>query len=780
MSGEALRILVLEDTPADAEIELRELRRAGLEVEALVVETRDGFLAALESFRPELVLSDYTLPGFDGMEAVSLAATRAPGIPVVIVTGSINEETAVACMRAGAADYVLKDRLGRLASAVRLALDRARQAREKEAADAGRQEAEARERRRAAELEALLAAIPIPVWIAHDPQARRITGNPAANRLMRVSAGDNVSLAGPASERSADYRVLRDGRPLPTEELPIQRAAAGETIRDLEDEVVLSDGTRLRLLVNATTLRDEAGQPRGAISAAVDITDLRRSEARLRQLFQAVEQSPASVLITDALGRIEYVNPKFSEATGFSFEEAIGQNPRILKSGESSPEEYRVLWDTITNGGTWRGEFHNRRKDGSLFWEAASISGIRDAEGRITHYVAVKEDVSQWKESQRTLEEARQELARAQKMEAIGRLAGGVAHDFNNLLGVIRGHSELLARALPPDDRNRGRIEQIQRATDRAADLAHQLLAFGRKQTLRVMVLQLEAVVLEAEQMLRRVIGEDVELRVEVEPGLPPVLADPLQIEQVLLNLTVNARDAMPEGGLLTFRVASAGAAHAGGRRVALSVADTGSGMDPETLSHIFEPFFTTKAVGKGTGLGLATVYGIVSQLGGEIEVFSTLGAGTTFRVSLPAVPGSTAVAAPAATREAAAGGGETVLVVEDEDGLRALIVELLDSLGYRVLEAGRGKDALDLVRRHDGPIELLLTDVVMPGQNGRELAEQVRGLRPGIRVVMMSGYATDALHAEKGVAPGTQLLSKPFSQADLAAALREALSAAG
>jgi two-component system cell cycle sensor histidine kinase/response regulator CckA len=648
MTSQRLRLLIVEDTPADAEIEAGELRRAGLDFELRVVETADEYRGALESFRPDLVLSDYSLPAFDGIEAVALAGELAPGTPVVIVTGPVNEETAVACMRAGAADYVLKDRLGQLAPAVRRALDEAKVRREKAAVEG---------------------------------------------------------------------------------------------------------------------------------AAPLDATDRRRSEARLRQLSQAVEQSPAVVMITDERGRIEYANPRFTEVTGYTLEETIGQNPRLLKSGETSAEEYRVLWDTIANGGIWRGEFRNRRKDGSLFWEDASISGIRSAAGRITHYVAVKEDITERKRSQQSLEEAQAQLARAQKMDAVGRLAGGVAHDFNNLLGVIRGHADLLALELPDGHPGRTRLDQIQKSTDRAAGLARQLLAFGRKQTLRLALLRLEAVVVEAEKMLRRVIGEDVELGVDLEPGLPPVLADSLQIEQVLLNLAVNARDAMPGGGRLSFKVASE-ITQGARRRVVLSVADTGCGMDEETLGHIFEPFFTTKEVGKGMGLGLASVYGIVSQLGGEIQVSSTPGEGTTFRIFLPAVEGVSDVAPAPPKSRAGKGGGEVVLVVEDEDGLRGLIVELLESLGYRVLQAARGAEALEIARRHPGRIDLLLTDVVMPGQNGRELARQLRGLRPEIRVVMMSGYATDALAGENGMPAATRLLNKPFSQEDLASTLREALLA--
>ncbi len=318
---------------------------------------------------------------------------------------------------------------------------------------------------------------------------------------------------------------------------------------------------------------------------------------------------------------------------------------------------------------------------------------------------------------------------------------------------------------------------------DRAADLSRQLLAFGRKQTLRVRVLDLGRVVAEAEQILRRLIGEDVELNVRIPAGLAPVKADPLQIEQVLLNLAVNARDAMPEGGALTVELAGLDADEAAaeslprGDHVMLTVTDTGCGMDAETLAHAFEPFFTTKDVGKGTGLGLATVYGIVTQLGGQVRVESQPGAGSAFRVYLPAEPGAPEPPGdPALPRAPTRGRAETILLVEDEAELREVLLEQLEALGYGVLAAGGPDEALALARRHAGPIGLLLTDVIMPGGNGRDLARALRADRPDLRVLLMSGYSADVL-ARPGGDVGLRLLDKPFTLETLSAALREVLS---
>lgn len=563
-----------------------------------------------------------------------------------------------------------------------------------------------------------------------------------------------------------------------------ERALGGEAS---VDESAWGDPRLGRRLfeVSYNPIRGNDGSVGGVAVFAVDVTTRRQAEARLHQLWQAVEQSPVAVVITSPDGSIEYVNRRFCEATGYSLTEALGANPRILKSGLTPEAVYRELWATVLEGGTWRGELVNRRKDGSHFCEEVSISPVRDASGRIAHFVAVKEDVTERNRAAQALQETQQLLLQAQKMEAIGRLAAGVAHDFNNLLGVIRGNAELLRRQLAADHPGLGRLDQLLQASDRGAELARQLLTFGRKQPTQTRVLHLGRAVADAEHMLRRLIGEDVELRVVIPASLPPVRADPVQIEQVLLNLAVNARDAMPEGGSLTVELARIDpeTAAADGlppaEHVVLVVTDTGCGMDAETLSHVFEPFFTTKEVGKGTGLGLATVYSIASRLGGQARVESGPGAGSTFRVYLPADSSGADLTTQAASPVAAAGSGQgqTVLVVEDEEGLRALLEELLTSLGYRVLTAGRPDQALALARQHGERVDLLLTDVIMPGGNGRELARTLQAERPSLRVLLMSGYSADVLARPENGPADLPLLDKPFTLESLSSAVREALS---
>jgi signal transduction histidine kinase/ActR/RegA family two-component response regulator len=376
---------------------------------------------------------------------------------------------------------------------------------------------------------------------------------------------------------------------------------------------------------------------------------------------------------------------------------------------------------------------------------------------------------------------AEEELRQSQKMEAVGRLAGGVAHDFNNLLTVIKGNTEL-ALDLAQEEAQREELEEVQRAAERASALTRQLLAFSRKQILQPRLLSLNEVVVELGRLLRRTVGEDVALRIDLEPSLGKVRADRGQVEQVLLNLVVNARDAMPQGGELRIGTRDVGAEevrwHAEAERipyVMLEVRDTGMGMEPGVLERIFEPFFTTKEQGKGTGLGLSTVYGIVTQSGGYVRVESAVGAGSRFAVYLPRVEEVAEVKEPEA-RVAGTGGSETVLLTEDEDAVRLLAKRVLTRSGYRVLAARGGAEALELAEQHEGEIHLLLTDVVMPGMSGRELAQRLLPLRPGIRLLFTSGYTEDAIVRHGVSGQETAFLPKPFAPASLAQKVREVL----
>jgi PAS domain S-box-containing protein len=550
---------------------------------------------------------------------------------------------------------------------------------------------------------------------------------------------------------------------------------------DQEFSIQPLDGSPVRVIHSVASLeRDANGAPVRAAGVVQDVTDRKRAEETSRKLTQAVEQAHASVVITDVRGVIEYVNPRFTAVTGYAREEVVGKNPRLLKSGDKTTADYAAMWNAITAGNAWRGEFRNRKKSGELYWERAVISPILDASGTITHFVSVKDDVTE----HRTLEER---LRHAQKMEAVGLLAGGIAHDFNNVLSVILSYASLASEALPEGDPLRADLDEIVKAGGRAADLTRQLLSFSRRQVLQPRVLDLNEVLHGIEKMLGRLVGEDVELVLRRGERLHSVHADPGQLEQVVMNLAVNARDAMPEGGRLTVETAnidlSLDVAHALlgkrlGRHVVLTVGDSGIGMDAATRERIFEPFFTTKEAGRGTGLGLATVFGIVEQSGGAITVDSAPGVGTTFRVYLPACDVVAEHAAPSAlpSLAPAPSAGLTVLLAEDEPQLRDLLTRTLRRAGYAVIAAASSAEALVKSAGHTGAIHVLLTDVVLPGMNGRQLAEQLVATRPDARVLYMSGYVGARAGPHGVLADGVAFLPKPFTPAVMLAKLRDVI----
>jgi PAS domain S-box-containing protein len=496
-----------------------------------------------------------------------------------------------------------------------------------------------------------------------------------------------------------------------------------------------------------------------------------RAEAERASLAAAVEQSAEQILITNVAGDIQYCNPSFQSVTGYSREEVIGRNPRFLKSGKHDEEFHRDLWTSIAGGQVWSGRFTNRKKDGTLYEAEGTISPISDSTGKITGYVAALHDVT---------ERLRMEsdLQQAQKMEGIGRLAGGVAHDFNNLLTVISGYSGLLENQLPDDESARIYVAEIKKAAERAAGLTRQLLAFGRKQIIRPRPVDLNHLVRDMHGILQRLVGEDVEVTIAPDPSLGLVQADPDQVSQILLNLTANARDAMPNGGTLAIRTSNVSEDRSplGRPAVLLAVSDTGVGIDEEALNHIFEPFFTTKEKGRGTGLGLATVYGVVRQSDGCIEVSSERGQGTSFHIYLPRTEEKLAALAPADRDRIPRGGSETILVVEDQEEVRKMILASLETCGYRVLEAANGKAALELASRYEGAIDLLITDVIMPGITGKETADRLAPLRPKMKVLYISGYSGQVI-AHRGVLDDSvAYLPKPFSPSELAAKVREML----
>jgi PAS domain S-box-containing protein len=610
------------------------LREAGMDWDLVRVESRDAFVAALEEGGFHLVVSDYSLPSFNGLDALRETRKRRPELAFLFFTGTLGEERAVEALRAGATDFVAKERRDRLAPALRRAL----------------KEAEERSARRQAE---------------------------------------------------EQYRLLFDSNPHPM------------WVFDAE--------TLAFLAVNDATVQHY----------------------------------------------------------GYSRSEFLGMTIKDLRPPEEVPALMEELKSLSWPGSDWLRVWKHRKKDGSLI-DAETGSNPIAFQGRQAVLV-LAHDVTEKKKLEA-------QLLQSQKMEAIGQLAGGVAHDFNNLLGVITGYTDLLLTDLGAQHPGIRRAEQIRKAADRAAGLTRQLLAFSRKQVLQPKVLDLNAVVLDVEKMLQRLIGEDIQLVTVLSEALGRVKADPGQIEQVIVNLAVNARDAMPKGGKLIIETADIDLdGHYAGTRdevrpgpyAMLAVSDTGHGMDAETMSHIFEPFYTTKEEGKGTGLGLSTVFGIVKQSDGNVGVYSEVGQGTTFRVYLPRVNDNGEVTAVvAALPEPRPARGETILLVEDAELLRVMVQEMLETAGFDVLVGGSPEEALAVVEAHSGPIHLLLTDVIMPRMSGPQVAERLKAVWPEVKVLYMSGYTDEAIVHHGVLKGGTHFLQKPFSREALLRRVSEVLDA--
>jgi len=544
----------------------------------------------------------------------------------------------------------------------------------------------------------------------------------------------------------------------------------GETLPSLYEFTALNkSGKEIDCEVNIAYIDYKGGKATQGIVR--DITQRKRAEMQLNRLASVIEQAAESIIITDLGGNIEYANHAFEKITGYSREEVIGKKTSILKSGLHDEEFYRILWRTITSGRTWHGTFTNRRKDGTIFYENAIIFPIKDAKGKIVNFACAKRDITH----ERELEE---QFRQAQKMEAVGKLAGGVAHDFNNILTVINGYCELMLKSLPPGDKLVKPLEQIHKAGEKAALLTNQLLAFSRRQVIQPKIKN-------TQKILERLIGEDIKLITRLEPNLWNIKIDPAQVDQVIMNLAVNARDAMPRGGSLIVETANVelGEDHAEtnisvkpGPYVMLAVTDTGIGMDKETQSHIFEPFFTTKSKGKGTGLGLSTVYGIVKQNGGYIWVYSEPGKGTTFKIYWPRAQEKITTTSSTIKGSSNFKGSETILIAEDDPGVRELAVNVLKDQGYTVLEASNGQKALEISQSYTGPIHLLITDVIMPEMSGQELAEKLSTEHPEAKILYMSGYTDDFILHHSLLEKDLEFIQKPFSPSILLKKIRKVL----
>jgi PAS domain S-box-containing protein len=527
---------------------------------------------------------------------------------------------------------------------------------------------------------------------------------------------------------------------------------------------------------------------RYAIERAQALQSLRDSEERFRHAF---DSAAVGMALVAPIGRLFQVNRALCEMLGYTEGELLAANLRDLIHPDDCPaalaSERELLAGALPSS---QCERRYRHKRGGVIWALAASTLLRDAANQPLHFITQIQDITGRKQAEDALRQSEEQLRQVQKMEAVGRLAGGIAHDFNNLVTVMTGYSALLTQKIGPEDPLRHDVEEIQKSAERAAALTRQLLAFSRKQVRNPRPLDLNAVLTGMDGMLRRIIGEDIEMRITSDPQLGQVRADPGQVEQVIMNLVVNARDAMPRGGKLTIETqrveleteyADAYPAIPAGTYARVAVTDTGTGMTPLVKAHLFEPFFTTKGLGKGTGLGLATCYGIIRQSNGHIHVYTEPECGSTFKIYLPAVAEAVPVQVSRPEPIKAQTGTECILLAEDEEALRELGACVLRDAGYTVLEAANGLDALRLAeQQNDQPIHLLVTDVIMPQMGGKELSEQLKVVRPDTKVLFMSGYTDDALTHHGVLEAGVALLEKPFTPTRLAYKVREILDAAG
>ena len=759
---EQLCILLLEDMPTDAELIVDELSLSGLRFSHVVVDNEKDFVESLVQFKPDIVLSDYSLPTFNGMAALKLVKQRYPHIPVIMVTASVNEETAVACMREGAADYVLKDKMKRLGMAVRSVLEKQKMKLEKQQAEQALQESGRYYR-------ALLNQMNENILVV-DKNYIITDVNDAFLRQRGFARNEVIGKRCHKIQYGLDVLCSKAGSACPLTNV-LQSARAEQFVR----QQLNASGDKIWYSISMSPMTNSDGVVDSIIESTTDITKLMRAQEEISMLSTAIEQSPVSVVLTNTNGDIEYVNPYFCTMTGYTREQVLGQNPRILKSGTQEKEFYQDLWETITKGQVWHGEFHNKKKDGSFFWEEATIGPVFNDQGEITHFLAVKEDVTEKKRLSH-------ELGQAQKMEAVGRLAGGVAHDFNNLLTVINGYCEIVLAKIDPQDPLANNIKQIAQAGHKAGSLTAQLLAFSRKQLMQPKVLNTNQVIHDMSKMLKSLIGENISLQFQLQEDLPFIEADPAQLDQIIINLAVNARDAMPDGGVLSIETRTISATDPAVSQkqnkqqqwMCLSVIDTGTGMDEETKQHIFEPFFSTKGK-EGAGLGMATVYGIISQNGWNIDLISEPEQGTTIRIYIPAsekAPEKADVWTPDSTLN----GDESILLVEDEPGVRSFITGCLQQAGYTIQQAGDGEEALALVQGKEKEIDLLISDVVMPNMGGKKLADTLKKVKPDLKVIFISGYTDETISRSGVLEEETILLQKPFTSQALLMLMRRVL----
>ena len=866
-----IKVLLVEDAAPDAELMIRALEGWEYAVEWKRVINCHEFSEALRTEKWDLVLADYLLPGFSGLEALEVVREIDPEMPLIMVSGVIGEDQAVAAMRAGAKDYVMKGNLKRLGPAMERELIDARERRERRLTELELENS--RERWRVAfqtspdsiSINRLSDGLyvdvndgfcsltgyrknevigkttdEIDIW-ADEGDERSLLNvveeqGYAENIRAEFKMKDGALRAGLFSARVIEisgcsylmsitrdiheceqsqrkYRLLAEniidiiwaldrdmvvtyispsvktvlgfspdemvGQPVTDflDEISAREALAnaremlgGTEVQSMTMDVPLrtKDGETVLAEISGSVASDLYGRSISLVGVARDITERRKTEESNRRLAVAVDGAGESILITDPQGVIIYVNPAFERVTGYRADEAIGEALHIFKRGIQDDDFYKEMWDTLECGQVWKGEISNRRKDGSAFDEEVTISPVRDKDGRLLSYVAVQRDVTERK----ALEN---QLLHAQKMEAIGTLAGGVAHDFNNLLTGILGYAELLKMDVARDEVSAEASDMILRAAERGAQLTKQLLGFARKGKQQNVPIDIKVAVRDVVDILRHTVAKGIKIKEEFAPEETYVEGDPGQINQVLMNLAVNASDAMGDSGTLRFstRLVNHRERDVEEARVMLEVADTGRGISPELQGKVFDPFFTTKPLGEGTGLGLSTAYGIVQNHGGDIRVWSEWGKGSVFTIELP-LTSNRPKREEAAVRDLCECDG--VLVVDDEETVRSVLVRMLEIMNCRPIAVSDGESALRFVKENLGSLNLIILDWSMPGMMGLECLRRIREMDINVPVLVITGHAVESTSSLLKGFSRVSFLQKPFSLQILAQAMRELL----
>jgi PAS domain S-box-containing protein len=763
-----LHVMVIEHSMADAELNIHELQRAGFQCRPQVIGTRSEFISQLGRFPYDIVLADYRLPGWTGLDAYTAMRDAGRDVPFILVTGTLGEEVAVECIRQGVTDYVLKHNLARLPIVVVRALE------EKSLRDSRTFMVSALRQSEANSL-FLFAHNPLSMWVFEGDGLQISQVNDAALKQYGYERIEFLQMS------AADLH--------PANEVPRLLAAIQSDYARGQQPAQwhhrLKDGSQIDVEIFSHRL-DYSGAS-AVLVVALDVTERKRAEEERQKFFTLVENSRDFIGVADLRGNVEYVNPAGRALLGIASADAL-KKTRAFRyvAPDDMPLVRGALTRALRSTGHWEGELRLRHQQTGQALPLDFVGfQVKDPQNGVPRFVAtVSRDMSE----RRALE---QQLRQAQKFEAIGQLAGGIAHDFNNVIGAILGWAELGQEgATAGSAQSSNYFKKIHSQCDRATALIRQLLAFARKQVLEPKNFSLNQTVQDVLNLLENVIGKDVELKTALRKDLSFVRADPTQIEQVLMNLCINSRDAMPKGGRLTIETQTAEFSEADckrraglqpGRFAELRVCDTGIGMDAAVRERIFEPFFTTKGTGKGTGLGLATVYGIVKQHGGFILVESEPSQGSTFRIFLPVSeqPVNDSCVKPIVDEQPARGGTETILIAEDHEGLREMARSALESLGYHILTAHDGEEAIEIFSGQRDSIALVLLDVIMPHFSGPEVYAAIEALKPGVPVVFATGYSNETIALAETVARGIAVLRKPYSPAALGRRIREVLDQA-